>query len=144
MQDMSDTAMEVITVLEYTDNSICYKIPDRFINELKKLAETSNKKIEIDETRSLNEQKISEESKDLLALIYYSYIADEEEKKKIVKKWNENEKAYIQELENKYNVDNIFKTKEKDEQNALIEMPKEKSIFDRIQAFIKKILNKIR
>jgi len=77
----------------------------------------------------------------LLTILELNYWCNsEEEKKELLKELNENEEQAKKELYEKYNPDNIFKTKneekdEKQEELALVEY-KEKNIF-------KKIIDKI-
>lgn len=115
---------------------------------MNELAADSEADFYIDAEKSLNEQDISEESKDLISLIYYNYIADENEKREILKSWDFNEKKYQEELRKKYNPDAIFENKRKEmhklenestSNNAMIEYKKE-SIFQKIKNFIKKMI----
>lgn len=138
---MNDTAKEVISVLNYFDYDLIRRIPKKFLDYLKNKAKDSNKKVDIDINKSLLEQNISEESKDLIALIYYNYFSDEAEKMRILKIWSNNEKIYQKSLEEKYNLDNIFKNNIENEYNN--ELPlviKKERLFDRIINFIKKYL----
>lgn len=138
---MNDTAKEVISVLNYFDYDLIRRIPKKFLDYLKDKAKDSNKKVDIDINKSLLEQNISEESKDLIALIYYNYFSDEAEKMRILKIWSNNEKIYQKSLEEKYNLDNIFKNnKEIEYNNELPLVIKKERLFDRIINFIKKYL----
>ena len=138
---MNDTAKEVISVLNYFDYDLIRRIPKKFLDYLKDKAKDSNKKVDIDINKSLLEQNISEESKDLIALIYYNYFSDESEKMRILKIWSNNEKIYQKSLEEKYNLDNIFKNNiENENNNELPLVIKKEKLLDRIINFIKKYL----
>ena len=140
---MNDIANEVVSVLNYMEQDLVKKIPIKFLDFLKNLAKDSNKKINIDLNKSLLEQNISEESKDLIGLIYYNYLVDENEKKQILKIWSNNERKYQKNLENKYNLDNIFKINLENENNS--ELPvviKKEKLLDKIIKFIKNIFAK--
>ncbi len=140
---MNDIANEVVSVLNYMEQDLVKKIPIKFLDFLKNLAKDSNKKINIDLNKSLLEQNISEESKDLIGLIYYNYLVDENEKKQILKIWSNNEREYQKNLENKYNLDNIFKINLENENNS--ELPvviKKEKLIDKIIKFIKNIFAK--
>ncbi len=144
-QEINDVAKETLTVLSYFDDNLIKKIPEKFLDYLRNLASTSNYVTHVDVEKKLVNQDISEESKDLIALIYYSYIADEEEKKEIIKSWNENERLYEKQLEEKYNLNNLFKNKAEkiyEEDNILPIEFKEKSIFHKILDFIKNVFKK--
>ena len=58
------------------------------------MAENSCKIVEIDKNKKLNEQNILKETKDIISILYYEYIADSEEKQEILEIWKENEKLY--------------------------------------------------
>ena len=140
---MNDIANEVVSVLNYMEQDLVKKIPIKFLDFLKNLAKDSNKKINININKSLLEQNISEESKDLIGLIYYNYLVDENEKKQILKIWSNNERKYQKNLENKYNLDNIFKINLENENNS--ELPvviKKEKLIDKIIKFIKNIFAK--
>ena len=133
---------EVLTVLSHCDKEIINKIPNSLIKELVNCAADSNIECVINSKKNLEEQNISEESKDLIALMYYSFIASEEGKKEIKENWDINEAKYQEELKDKYNVDNIFKNKNNinNENMSLVEY-KEDNIFVK---FIKKIIDKFK
>ena len=78
----------------------------------------------------LKNQDVSKETQSILALIYESYFATDEEKRQIFKERNE-------QINLKYNADNLFKNKDyKNEKHELIVVKK--------QSFFEKIINKIK
>ena len=137
---------EVLTILSYFDENILNKIPNSLIKELLEYSADSKAKCFIDSKKTLEEQEISEESKDLIALIYYSYVADDNLRKKIKKIWDDNEKKEQETLRGKYVQDNLFKRKKektidlKEETNQLIEY--RETVFSKIIKKIKKLFNK--
>lgn len=139
--NFNDISKEVLTVLSYWEIDLINKIPNSLMNELVDYAADSKKECFIDTNMSLQEQNISEESKDLIALIYYSFIANEDTKKEIKKIWDINEEKYQEDLQKKYNINNIFKKKNIDnnENTDLIEYKEENNFIK----FIKKIISKI-
>lgn len=143
MKMKNDVYKEVLTILAYFDDELIKKIPDNVFKNLKELAADSEADFYINTEKDLENQNISEASIDLISLIYYDYIADENEKRKIMELWNENERKYQEKLREKYNVDNIFKKRieetTKVEKISMIEHKKE-NIFDKIKSFIKSIL----
>lgn len=143
IQEKNNIYKEVLITLAYFDAELIKKIPDKVFENLKELAGESEEDFYINTEQDLEKQDISEESKDLIALIYYDYIADEQEKKEIMKLWNENERKYQEYLREKYNADNIFKNKRQEisitEKTSIIEYKKENIIY-KIKNFIKKIL----
>lgn len=136
--DFSIISKEVLTILAYCDESIIRKIPSSFFKELVEYAADSKEDCFIDPNKTLDKQNISEKSKDLLALIYYSYIADDTVKNKLKHSWDINEKKYQEELKKIYNTDNLFnkKTAVNSENVQLIKYEKEN--------LITKIINKIK
>ena len=70
--EMSDVARETIDVINYFNPNFIAKISSTFLNGLKEIAKSSTKITQIDKTKKLKEQNISEESKDLISLIYYN------------------------------------------------------------------------
>ena len=87
--DKKDIYKEVLTVLSYFDAQLLEKIPIKVFNRLKEFAADSSANIHIDIEKGLDEQNISEESKDIISLIYYMCIADETEKRKLYELFNE-------------------------------------------------------
>ena len=140
VQNISNISKETLTFLAFFDNKMIENIPAHIITKLCEEAANSKLDFYIDVNKSFKEQKISEESKDLISLIYYAYIAEEDEKKKILKKWNLNEKDYQNAQKEKYNYDNIF-TKKKENTSCVevIEVKKE-TIFQKIKNLFKKII----
>lgn len=144
--EIKDIAKETIDILNYFDLDFVSKIPIKVLNKLKGLANDSTKTLIIDKSKKLEEQNITEETKDFIALIYYNYIASKEEKKEILKIWNQNELLYQKDLNHQYNSDNIFKkNKEKvvvQNNLNLPELVKKESFIKRIMNFIKNYYTK--
>ena len=90
--DKKDVYKEVFTVLSNFNDEVIKKIPNSVFNKIIDLAADSEIKVNIDVTKPLEEQDISEESKNILSLIYYKYIADNDEKKELIKLWDSNDK----------------------------------------------------
>lgn len=151
IQEINDVCKEVLTVLAYFNENLIEQIPNKTLQKLNEFAANSNISFYIDIEKGLNEQQISEECKDFIALLYYNYIADENEKKELSKRWNENENNFQKELYEKFNPDNIFKkadsakndnieVNENNRNTALIEY--KESFFVRLKKFIFKIFKR--
>ena len=136
VQEISNIAKETLEILKYFSKTFTSKIPKKTIDELEMLSKNSNKNVNIDKNKSLKEQNILSGTKDMIALMYYSYIASDYEKEQLVKIWNKNETLY---QENKVQ-DNLFKKKNtkimQENNNAMIEYKKETTL--------QKIINKIK
>ena len=141
VQNISDISKETLTFLAFFDNKMIEKIPAEIIKKLCEEAADSKLDFYIDPSKSFKEQRVSEKSKDLIALIYYDYIADLDEKEEILKQWDLNEKNYRQAQEEKYSYDILFKNKETTDCVRLIEIKKD-TIFQKIIKLLKKALNK--
>lgn len=140
-QEMNDVAKEVSVILEYVEPEILKKIPSNIIEYLKNLSIESDKEFEFELGKKLNEQNILEESKDLMALIFYLYIANENEKREIMNSWNYNENQYQEMLKEKYQI-NFKKAEEKVEkieEKSLIIKKEKGSLFSKIKEFINRI-----
>ena len=130
--------METISKQTFSDLSVIFKmmpneiikaINPKFIEFIKDNYD-ENCKSNIKPYIPLKEQEISKETQAILALIYESYFATDEEKRQILKERNE-------QINLKYNTDNLFKNKEyKNEKHELIVVKK--------QSFFEKIINKIK
>ena len=130
--------METISKQTFSDLSVIFKmmpneiikaINPKFIEFIKDNCD-KNCKSNIKPYIPLKEQDISKETQAILALIYESYFATEEEKRQLLKERNE-------QINLKYNTDNLFKNKEyKNEKHELIVVKK--------QSFFEKIINKIK
>lgn len=110
LNENNDVFKETLTILAFFDNDLLEKIPTKVLKKLNDLAANSKAEFFIDKKKSLYEQNISEEAKDLIALLYYNYIAERNEKNDILKSWNDNEKKHQEALKQKYNIENLFKS----------------------------------
>lgn len=140
MSNFEKISAEVLAVLKEIPKSQFDKIPPKVIEMLEKNKNNSNE-IKIDTNKKLEEQNISKEAKDIIFLLGLNYWLTEEERKEVLIKLNENERA----LKEKYNVENIFKkasaNKEKSVNNVSIIEKKErwyKKIFKKILKLFKK------
>lgn len=133
---------EVNEILKYSDSDVRKKIPYRF---RKYLVQNLNKEYEvnIDVTKKLSEQEVQLKTKDILALIYRDYLANQEKREKLIeeeiklKKENEKRKA------DQYNYDNLFDKKKSmisNDNNKEILVLKEENKFIR---FLKRCKDKI-
>ena len=132
----SEAAVEVLDILKYTREEDVKKIPKKFmefLEENKSKSYISN----LDYTKDIKDIKLKPETEAILGLIYMKYWANEEEKIKFEDKIKNNEKAYQEELNAKYNVENLFKQKEVENKNDLPIVIKQKS-------FLQKIIDKIK
>ena len=134
---------EVYEIINHLTQELRNKIPSDFVEFVSKNKD-NNYVSEIDFTKNINEQKISKETRAILAIIYRDFLCTKEEKKKLIK---EDEK-YLLELEKtkseKYSQDNLFK---KDKINKEEVIKQEQTWYPVVVepkvGIIKKIIKKI-
>ena len=141
MSTINQALAEVYIVLKYSNADIINKIPLKFINMVNKFKDPSYK-IQIDENKSLNEQKLLPETRQILALIYRDYLCDEKEREELIKKNNKK----IEEMNNTYDIKNVFEKrsnniKEINNEKQLIVVKQEKWYY-KIFKFFKNIFRK--
>lgn len=94
---------EVNDILLHSEKEIQEKIPNN-IKELIKNNIDTNYRIEIDYSKSINEQKLLNETRDILVMIYRDYLCSEQERKEIIEKNNQ----YKKEIEERYDITKFF------------------------------------
>lgn len=139
VQNISDISKETLTYLAFFDNEMIEKIPGYVISKLCKEAADSKLDFYINPNKKFEEQEISEKSKDLISLIYYEYIANEDEKKEILNKWNINEEEHQKLQKEKYNYENLFVQKEENNSVEMINSKKE-TLLEKIKKIFKKLI----
>lgn len=137
-----NVAAELLEIFKYLERTIKEKIP---VDLEQKLIELRNESyvFKIDKTKSLNDQNILPETRQILSMIYLKYCCSEEESADILKK----KKSKDLEIENikreKYSVDNIFDSKENvetQEEPSNIEM----IVYNETTSIYQKIIHKIK
>ncbi len=135
---------EIVNFIELLDEYNRNKIPKKLM-EFFKVEKDNNYTKVIDPNVPIKEQNLKKETLALIAMLNLQYwCEDEKEKQRLKKIYANNEIKYQEELRDKYNPDDLFKTKQKNietnhsQQTAMIEY-KELSIFQRIKEFIKNI-----
>ena len=138
-----DTAYETLYILNHCDKEFITKIPIKILNNLKEIAKNSSKKINLSSNKKLKDQNISDETKDFISGLYYTYIADKDEKKKILSIWQQNEQ-----IDKEETTIDIFKNNKtqlqanhSSQQSNIIPYHKE-TIFDKIKSKIKSLFHK--
>lgn len=87
----ANIAKEVLVTLMYTDEKILDKIPSDLINNLSTLAADSNIDINFEKGKAIDEQGLSDETINIISVLYYYYVATEDEKKELLQNWKYNE-----------------------------------------------------
>lgn len=115
---------EVLEILSFTHISLVEKVPNKLISIFKNNA-LSTYEYHLNRNIPLEDQELSQETATLLTLISLNYWCSPEEKKELQKILIENENAEKQELEEKYNINNLFSNPKTDIQE--IEASEEKT-----------------
>ena len=140
---LSKAYAEVLLILSYMEQKYADMIPKKLL-ELFNEEKDQNYQPDINPKISLAEQNLQRKTLALLAMLNLNYwCKDENEKKELLKMYAENDKKIEAEMRERYNPDNLFKKKEKEEQNDEIKEESTEIIEYKEQNIFKKILNKI-
>ena len=133
---------EVDKILSFMDTTYVEKIPKK-MRDLFRNEKLQNYEPNIDPKISLDEQNLQKKTYAILAMLNLNYwCKDEEEKKELIKLYAENDRKREDELREKYNPDNIFKNKQK-ENISNTEETNTSLIEYKESNFFKKIISKI-
>lgn len=145
-KELSEAAVELNTILEYTSPDVINKIPKKFLTFMKKIASTTYQ-FKYDTSKPLEEQNIKPKTKGLIALIYKDYLCDEQEKQEYLNTVSRVMEEIEQEKRELYNPNNIFKNRIQEivEESQVHNLPvtiKEENIFTKIVSFMKRLFGK--
>ena len=133
-------AFAVIMRLEFDEIK---KIPDNFLNTLKNnMDEEYYKTIKVDEDYIDN--KLSEDAKGILGMVYRDYISDETEREEMIENENKSEEEYQEVLREMFQYDLVFKNKKDDEKKEPVQevqMVKKEELkwYEKLRIKLKKI-----
>ena len=142
MVEICDVALETLEVLKYFSNEFTSKISESFLNSLKELAKKSKLEVRIDANKKLINQNISEETKDIISLIYYNYFADDKEKNEITKIWKENDEKFQEKSNEIYDIEKVFKSRKKNYIKSELPTVMKKNWIEKIIEKVKRFFNK--
>ena len=142
MVEICDVALETLEVLKYFNTEFTSKISESFLNSLKELAKKSKLEVKIDANKKLITQNISEETKDIISLIYYNYFADDKEKNEIAKIWKENDEKFQEESNEIYDIEKVFKSRNKNYIKSELPTVVKKNWIEKIIEKVKRFFNK--
>lgn len=137
----SKVISEVNAILNQLNEDSLNKIPKKILDEFKRNATVNVDYIDL--RIPLEELNLQEETKEILAVISYTYFCNEEERKQ----WNidllENEKKYQEELHKKYDMSRIFEDNNSKEEIVDETSDQNTSLVEYKETFLKKIWKKI-
>lgn len=128
-QDSRKAYVEVLEVLNHMEPKYVEKIPSKLI-DLFKINASKEYIFKLNNNIPFEEQELMQSTINILAMLNYNYwCEDEEHKKYLLNKYNENEIKYQIMLREKYSQDNLFK--------------KESTNFENIPQDVSNIFNNI-
>lgn len=139
--NLSKAYTEVLLILSYMEQKYIDMIPKKLL-ELFNQEKDKDYQPNINPNISLAEQNLQRKTLALLAMLNLNYwCEDEKEKQELIAIYAENDRKK-EELREKYNPDNLFKKKEKEEK---VEEPKESTALIEYEEekFFKRLINKI-
>ena len=132
---------EVDTFLEMVSPEEREKIPQKLRDIFREEKDNSYKKI-INADIPIIEQNLKEETLSIIALLNLQYWCEaESEKERLRNIYSENERKYQDEIREKYNPDNLFKSKTS---NIETEQIDNVSMIEYKESIFVKIINKIK
>lgn len=128
---------EVYAILQVLGSEYIDKIP---IETYEYILSQKDDNIQIyyDVNKTIEEQEMSKETVMFIAYLNLKYWCSKDEKKELLKIYKQNDEKIEQELKEKYNVNNLFKNKQKQETQLV-----EKETKNYIKMLIEKIINTI-
>ena len=143
--EYSNSLYQVSEIINYLSPELKNKIPKKLLTYFEQ-NKSKNYNWNLDKTKSLKEQDLLENTKEILTMIYKEYLCDEKKKQEIEKVLIENEINYQKSLSKKYSSD-VFSKKNRvsvytDKTSNVELLKQEESIFKRIINKIKSIFKK--
>lgn len=126
------------------------KIPQKFKKFMKENKQ-ENWYFQYDETKKLDEQDILEETRVLIGLLFINYWASEQEKEEANRILDDNEKRYLESLNEKYSIEKILENKpnrnlktgkESNTHEGILPVEYHESIIKKVISFIKNIFKR--
>ena len=137
----SNVASELIEILNYLEEDVYKKIPSKVIENLSNIR-NKDYNFKIDKTKTLKEQNILNETKQILSILFLKYCCTGEEAVELLKINKERSIDKEKELNEKYNIENIFENKNKNKTELLMVTEKE-TIYSKVAKAIKHFIEKL-
>lgn len=149
-QEYREAFTEVNVIIQLMPEELVNKVPSRFRVMLE---EEKDKNYHPDIKEPLEEQKLKEETIIILGLIYRDFLCSPEERKELqekdAKELQEVQMAMEEEMREKYNPDDIFKNRRKNNseeqshtENTSMIVVKEEKWYQKIFQIIKKLFKR--
>lgn len=135
---------EVLEILKNISKEDYEKVPSEKIDLFEKNA-NKNYNFQYDANLTLDEQDVSKRAKAIIAILFRDYWATTEQREKILAKQNYDRIQIEKDKQKQYDVDSIFKNKEKKAEtveNSVSMVEYKESIFTRIKKWFKQTFKK--
>lgn len=135
---------EVLEILKNISKEDYEKVPSEKIDLFEKNA-NKNYNFQYDANLTLDEQDVSKRAKAIIAILFRDYWATTEQREKILAKQNYDRIQIEKDKQKQYDVDCIFKNKEKKAEtveNSVSMVEYKESIFTRIKKWFKQTFKK--
>ena len=135
---------EVLEILKNISKEDYEKLPSEKIDLFEKNA-NKNYNFQYDTNLTLDEQNVSKRAKAIIAILFRDYWATPEQREKILAKQNYDRIQIEKNKQKQYNVDNIFKNKERKVEileNSVSTIEYKESIFSKIKKRFKQTFKK--
>jgi len=135
---------EVLEILKNISKEDYEKVPSEKIDLFEK-NDNKNYNFQYDTNLTLDEQNVSKRAKAIIAILFRDYWATPEQREKILAKQNYDRIQIEKNKQKQYNVDNIFKNKERKVEtveNSVSMIEYKESIFSKIKKWFKQTFKK--
>ncbi len=135
---------EVDEFLSLLSENLRNEIPRKLRDFFKEEKDNSYVK-NIDKNIPIKEQNLKEETLAIIAMLNLQYwCKDEEEKNRLQRIYNENEKKYQEQLREQYNPDNLFKNRTSETIQETETINKNVAMVEYKESAFKRFINKIK
>lgn len=141
----SNIATEILEICSYLDEKIFLKIPKKVIENLNNI-KNENHIFKIDKTKTLDEQNMLKETREIFSILFLKYCCTKEEAEELIKENRQRNIAEENEKNIRYNTESIFRNNTKNEikQDTTQIVPiEEKPFYLNIIDKIKKLFSRI-
>ncbi len=141
-RERKEAYVEVLEVLKHMEHKYIEKLPKKLIEFFKTNA-SKEYTFKLNNNIPFEEQELKKSTINILAMLNYNYwCEDEEHKKQLLNKYNENEIKYQQMLMEKYSTDNLFKRDSDDLNNNVPQKYQEIKWYQKVLDYFKRLFNK--
>ena len=140
-----EVCTELSTIIKYMPKEYQNKIPTNVVGFFEE-NKSNNYSVNINPNNIFDKSNIKKETLAIFAMLNIKYWCPNENlKKQLIKKYNENEKQYQKEIREVYNSDNLFKNRNKNSDISEVnEVENTVTMVEYKESFISRIINKIK